>query len=181
MNRKSIYLIVLGIVLVISGVFVEVVTFTEKNKKETYRSLQKQMDFRQVVSDKFSDKYFTFEKVKIENASIYQLFKVNYNIKGKAGSFYIETFWQESEDDNLIKDADLLKLKKHTKLNFDRDQLVDFKIIGLGGFPSSPKQIFIIPAEKISSANISIDFIAQHCKDAVKENFFYDTENNVLK
>jgi Na+-translocating ferredoxin:NAD+ oxidoreductase RnfG subunit len=70
MNRKSIYLIVLGIVLVISGVFVEVVTFTEKNKKETYRSLQKQMDFRQVVSDKFSDKYFTFEKVKIENASI---------------------------------------------------------------------------------------------------------------
>ncbi|MFO7863043.1 MAG: hypothetical protein R6U85_03500 [Salinivirgaceae bacterium] len=181
MNKKSIYLIVLGIALVISGVIVEVVAFTERNEEETYSSLQKQMDFRQVVFNKFSDKYFTIEKVQTGTTSTHQLFKVNYNIKGNVDSFYIEALWQTTKDENQIQDVDLRSINKHIHLSNERNQLPDFIIIGVGSNPSLPKQLFVVPVNDLSSFHISSDFLEKYRKDDVKKNFFYHTDRNVLK
>jgi hypothetical protein len=54
-------------------------------------------------------------------------------------------------------------------------------VIGVGGKPEKPKELFIVSLPKMKSATISKSDLANYKKDPANPHFFWDFNKNELK
>lgn len=199
MNKKSIYLISSGVVLVVIGLLIILTTPKVKpvfNKESSLNkepvilnetkepvilkeSIDNQLAFKKFVSGKFSRKYFIVDNLRDSNA-IPESLKVTGKLKGNDVTFIISTLWQRSYNNNQVKIVQDKDLEHIQDLNGREAGAKYFKVVGVGGSPSSPKLLFSIPFNKINAAHMRIEELNSYKKDKIESNFFYDIEKKTL-
>lgn len=199
MNKKSIYLISAGVILVVIGLLIILTTpkanpvsnkETNLNKEPVIlnetkepaalkESIDYQLAFKKFVSGKFSRKYFIVDNLRDSNA-IPECLKVTGKLKGNDVTFIISTLWQRSYNNNQVKIVQDKDLEHIQDLNSREAGAIYFKVVGVGGSPSSPKLLFSIPFNKINAAQMRIEELNSYKKDKIESNFFYDIEKKTL-
>lgn len=95
-------------------------------------------------------------------------------------TFAIECKWRKYYYQNAIKwayDYQIKNYKEYTaKLN-----IPVFVIIGVGGEPSKPEEVFIIPLSKLESNTISEEELKSYKRKIADKEFFWDFKKNKLE
>ena len=134
---------------------IQPLNFDEENRK-------KGNDFEKFVVQKFDRKYFALQEWRSDKyvngiyAASNQLpdLEINFRKGNINDSFAVECKWRKGYYDNSIKWAEYYQLSNY-KNYAKRLQIQVFVIIGIGGSPDSPEEIFIIPLSQLKSATIS--------------------------
>jgi hypothetical protein len=185
MKGKSLLLIAFGFLLVISGTTSIIFNNTKKNTNSTssgplFDGKKNQEDFITYVSNKFSKNYFNVSKTASVNNLEYLDLSVEYDLLGEEGVFYLNTLWVKSYQDNIVKlasDYEILNYQSYLGAN----ENPIFKILGIGGEPTNPKLLFIIPADRIKKTHQYIQKINEFKKNELHSNFFYDINDKTLR
>jgi hypothetical protein len=184
MKKAGIILILSGLVLIFSGIAINKST-NQQNEETSEPVLQSYSssshhDFTDFISKRFSRRYFHVSKMDPVNNRASADLMVEYEIRGVSGQFFLITKWQHRYHNNEIEVAthqDVMIYQSYLE-NFNEPM---FKIIGIGGRPSKPKLIYIIPVEEINSTSLTINEISKFSKDDQSANFFFDITDNSLK
>lgn len=146
--------------------------------------------FEKYVVQHFSRKYFTLQEWRGDKYvdGIYAVsnhfpdLEVVFDFKAKniKESFAIECKWRQNFYNNGIEWAKDYQLKNYqdyaTKLN-----IPVFVVIGLGGTPDKPQDVFIVPLAKMNSSTITKTELTNYKKENPETAFFWDYEKNVLQ
>lgn len=180
MSKKSLFLILFGGVLILSGLIVEIISHENTAKSAKNFNSAKQADFRQFVEGKFSKKYFdiTFQDGNIAKRP---RLKVSYNLKGQSGILYIYTFWQKNFANNQVQVAQKAEINKFKKAQSGSWADNSFKVIGIGGKPSRPGQVFVLPYRMIKGTHMNINDLNRYKKADRYANFYYDVAAQTLE
>ncbi|QNF31900.1 hypothetical protein HUW51_03870 [Adhaeribacter swui] len=163
-------------------------TFPKKRKMNRLAndSKKKGYDFEKYVIRKFDKKQFKLkvwdERNYLESIStetvrqpdlIYQ-----YTQEGILDSFAVECKWRKQFQDNEIEIATHQQIENY-KIFEKKTGLPVFITLGIGGEPASPKQIYIIPLNKIFSNKVDISFLMEF-EQVPSRNFIYDSRTKNL-
>ncbi len=204
MNHKMGYIIIIiGLVLVIAGIMVvrkpqknatattSRQTPTINNKPQTNHDNKVKGDaFEKYVVQHFSRKYFRLQEWRSDKYvdGIYAVsnhfpdLEVVFDFKAKSikQAFAIECKWRKNFYNNDIEWAKDYQVKNYqdyaTKLN-----IPVFVVIGLGGTPDKPQELFIVPLAKMNSSTITKTELTHYKKENLETAFFWDYEKNVLQ
>jgi Cft2 family RNA processing exonuclease len=184
MKKVGIILILSGLFLIFSGIAINKST-NQQNEETSETMLQtsgssNQSAFTDFISKRFSRRYFHVSKMDPVNDRASADLMVEYEIRGVTGRFFLKTKWYLRYHNSEIEVAnrqDVLNYQTYLE-KFDEPM---FKIIGIGGQPSKPKLIYIIPLEEINSTSLTINEISRFSKDDQSANFFFDINDNSLR
>lgn len=209
MKVQPLYLIVIGVLLILTGILIkrsggqnadknevqqpvqevqalqevqevqEVVMDPVPEKNENAASID-QVAFELFVSNKFSDQYFTVERITPDRQLAFANLRVDYNIRGKQGSIYLNTTWIYQYTDHTIEVASQEELAGYKSVVENGENLV-FKIFGIGGKPDDPKLLYMIPAREITSRQKRMFEVVDFKKENLQANFFFDLNEQTLK
>ena len=70
---------------------------------------------------------------------------------------------------------------KNYKEYADKLSIPVYVVIGVGGEPEKPNELFIVPLAEMNSNTISKSELRNYKKDLSDKKFFWDYENNKLK
>lgn len=144
-------------------------SFVVKHFDKKFFTLQewrgdKYVDGNYPVSSHFPDLEVSFE---------YKRENINEN-------FAIECKWRKNYYKNAIEwahDYQIKNYKEYTaKLN-----IPVLVVIGVGGEPHAPNEVFIIPLSKLESNTISQDELKLYKREIADKEFFWDFKNNALR
>lgn len=158
---------------------------TEIEQKDSYA---KGFEFEKFVVHKFNRKYFTVINWRGDKGSngiyaqsnAYPDLEMQFKHKDHCDCFAIECkFRQSLTNKNTITIAQDYQLENYR--HFEREKkMIVFVVIGLGGTPSSPEEIFLIPLSKIKQSEINyVDLIP--FKRIAGSNFFWNVDEGKLK
>ena len=151
-------------------------------------SEQKGNDFEKFVIDLFDGKYFQlleWRSDKIHNG-IYPLASLNPDLEYRFTSSYdtmdfaVECKWrQEFKNDQLqwAKDSQLLNYRRfeHT------ERIPVFVIIGVGGSPSNPEEVYIVPLDRIQSTFLTRWQLKAFKRYSPNKRFYLSMHNGMLE
>ena len=168
-----------------AGIKQSVLQKKEVASNPTNESKRKGDDFEKFVVKKFNKKYFTLKEwtsdkfidgVYAENTLgpdlVYQ-----FSLGNISEGLAVECKWRNKLYDNLnIVTAQQLKNYR----NFGQEKNIPvFIILGVGGKPSAPEQLYIIPLNKINSAELNKSFLNEFQQE-INRNIFYDPKARSL-
>ncbi len=94
-------------------------------------------------------------------------------------TFAIECKWRKSFYNNAITWAEDYQVKNYkeyaAKLN-----IPVFVVIGIGGEPSKPHEVYIVPLEKIKTTELTEDFLQPYQREFASNNFYWKWEGKKL-
>lgn len=175
MKTKAIVLIIVGIILITSGIIVN------ENSDTTAVSsteIKNQEIFKNYILDKFSKKFFTI-KDSTKNINVIYDFKASYTFNDAYGEILIKTKWLKSIDENKLQISTLEEIELY-KSSVLKENSTFFFIFGLGGTQKRPKEIFSIPISVINKVEIKIDDLIEYKKKNVLSGYYFDVENGQL-
>lgn len=166
-------------------------TVNEKTQQDDFDENKAKGDaFEKFVVKYFSRKYFTLQEWRSDKYvdGVYAVSNhfpdleviFNFKEKGIKEAFAIECKWRKNYYNNGIEWAQNYQIKNYkeyaAKLN-----IPVFVVIGVGGEPEKPEELFIVPLQEMKSNTISKSELANYKKDVSVKGFFWDYENNMLK
>ncbi len=196
--------IAIGIAIVVWGIMLltkqktieKPITTSEKPGQENEKSVDldenkaKGDAFERFVVKNFDKKYFTLQEWRSDKyvdgiyavSSHFPDLEVIFNLesKGVREAFAIECKWRKSfyhESIEWAKDYQLKNYQEYAK----KLKIPVFVVIGVGGVPEKPQELFIVPLQKIKSNTISKSDLASYKKGTIDTQFFWDYDKNVLK
>lgn len=171
MRSKSVYFIIAGILLVITGVLIEFGGFGDPTNDAL---------FNDYIANKFSEKYFEVSASKDDEHYKTADLKISFDIRNEKGNLYISSKWIKHYTNNTIEIATRDEVAEYK--TFGEESAPDlFKVIGIGGTPDQPKILFVVPTSKIRSQTVKISQIDKFKKADLSENFYYDLEDKILQ
>lgn len=184
MKGKSLFFIVFGFILVIAGTSIVFNSFRNNAKitsnASSFHTNKNQEDFKNYISNKFSKKIFNVSTTASARSLEYLNLSVEYDLLGEEGVFYLNTLWLKKYEDNIVTLAtenEIINYQSYLSANENKI----FKIIGIGGEPTNPGLLFIIPAERINKTHQHIQEINEFKKSELRSNFFFDINNKTLR
>ncbi len=146
--------------------------------------------FEKFVVKKFSPKYFTLQEWRSDKyvdgtyavSNHYPDLEVHFELRSKGikDVFAVECKWRRNYYQGGIEwanDYQVTNYKKYAaKLN-----IPVFVVIGVGGEPDQPEDLFIIPLNKLEGNTISKASLFAFKKDESHPGLFWDSEGKVLK
>ncbi|MBW6480907.1 MAG: hypothetical protein K0B37_15865 [Bacteroidales bacterium] len=198
MKVNPIYLIALGVMLILVGIFIkrndpgtksDEIEIQETvlnaagesvSEAEEINAKANQDAFEQYVANKFSARYFNVERIVPEEDLAFSNLRADYNISGKQGSIYLNTTWIFQYVDHTLEVANNEELSGF-KAVIETNAGPAFKIIGIGGRPDNPRLLYIIPAKEITQGQKRIFEIVDYKKENLQSNFFFDLNEMTLK
>jgi hypothetical protein len=149
-------------------------------------------EFEKFVVKKFNQQYFTLKEwtsdkfidgIYAENTLGPDLV-FQFSHRDISEGLAIECKWRSKLSDKFSF-VTAQQIKNYTKFGQEKNIPV-FVVLGIGGKPSSPEQLYIIPLDKITSAELNKDFLKEFQQETDR-NVFYDpkvkslTFNNQFK
>ena len=139
-------------------------------------------DFEKYVVQNFSKKYFTVKEwagdkyvngVYAETTQHPDLL-MELSSHGVKHLLSVECKWRKEFHNDFIQFANEAQLKRYKKYEKDNGIPV-FIALGVGGTPSKPAQLFVIPLRSLRKVHVHKDQLEDHQKDVDAE-FYYDHE-----
>ncbi len=150
-------------------------------------NLKAGLDFEKFVVKKFNTEYYKIknwagdkyvEGVYAET-TLHPDLNLELKLNGSNYPFAVECKWRSKRDSDFIRFAEQYQLERYQKFERDNGYPV-FIVLGIGGKPSSPEELYIIPANHFKKAVQRKVRFAQLRKSLDKE-FFFDAKKSTLK
>jgi hypothetical protein len=166
-------------------------TATDKTQQDDFDENKAKGDaFEKFVVKNFSRKYFTLQEWRSDKYvdGIYAVSNhfpdleviFNFKEKGVNEAFAIECKWRKNYYKNGIEWALNYQIKNY-KEYADKLSIPVFVVIGVGGEPEKPEELFIVPLQEMKSNTITKSELANYKKDISDTRFFWDYEKNKLR
>ena len=146
--------------------------------------------FEKFVVKNFNAKYFTLQEWRSDKYvdGIYAVSNhfpdleviFDFKAKGVKEAFAIECKWRKNYYKNGIEWAQNYQIKNY-KEYADKLKIPVMVVIGVGGEPENPHELFIVPLSKMKSNIIDKTELANYKKDLSDTRFFWDYEKNELR
>lgn len=146
--------------------------------------------FEKYVVKNFNQKYFTLQEWRSDKYvdGIYAVSNhfpdleviFDFKEKGVKEAFAIECKWRKSYFKNEIEWAKNYQIKNY-KEYAEKLNIPVFVVIGVGGEPEKPKELFVVPLQKMKGNIITKSELANYKKDLSDERFFWDYDKNNLR
>ena len=162
----------------------------EKTQQEDFDENKAKGDaFEKFVVKNFNQKYFTLQEWRSDKYvdGIYAVSNhfpdleviFNFKEKGVNEAFAIECKWRKNYYNNGIEWAQNYQIKNY-KEYAAKLSIPVFVVIGVGGEPKMPEELFIVPLQEMKSNTITKSELANYKKDISDTRFFWDYEKNKL-
>ena len=166
-------------------------TVNEKIQQDDFDENKAKGDaFEKYVVKNFDTHYFTLQEWRSDKYvdGIYAVsnhfpdLEVAFTFRKKniSETFAIECKWRKSYYRNGIEWAQDYQIKNY-KEYADKLSIPVYVVIGVGGEPEKPNELFIVPLAEMNSNTISKSELRNYKKDLSDKKFFWDYENNKLK
>lgn len=144
--------------------------------------------FEKFIVKKFNRKYFTLQEWRSDKYvdGIYAVsnhfpdLEIIFEHKHVKETFAVECKWRKSFYNNEIEWAENYQVKNY-KEYAERLNIPVFVLIGIGGKPEKPHELFIVPLERMHSNIISKEELSDYRKEDDYKDFFWDFEKNELR
>lgn len=146
--------------------------------------------FEKFVVKSFNPKYFTLQEWRSDKYvdGVYAVsnhfpdLEVVFDFKSKGinEAFAIECKWRKYFYKNEIEWAKDYQIKNY-KDYADKLQIPVYVVIGVGGEPEKPTELFVVPLKKIEANILTKSELQTYRKDISSLPFFWDYETNQLK
>lgn len=174
----------------------------DENLAEKIKAAVKEEMKNHFPKDSPQEKGFLFEKYVVEkfDRTIFKLFEwrsdkyhegiyavsnslpdLEYNFKTSRHNFRIgiECKWRFKFTNKKIEVANERNLENYWQYSKDREIPV-FIILGVGGKPEAPEELYIIPLDEIQGPVLYRNQLNQFKRKYIENNFFYDGDTNTL-
>ena len=147
----------------------------------------KGLEFEQYVVSKFSKKYWKIKDWRGDKksgnryaeSSQYPDLEMRLTLHDSQYVVAVECKWRkEPKSNGKIEWSYPEQLKRYRRYAKETGIPV-FIAIGLGGFPSKPDHVYIVPLSRMNSHEVTISSIDAYEHD-ISRNFFYDTDKGIL-
>lgn len=146
--------------------------------------------FEKYIVKNFSPKYFTLQEWRSDKYvdGVYAVsnhfpdLEVVFELKSKGvkEAFAIECKWRKNYFKNGVEWAKNYQIENN-KEYAEKVNIPVFVVIGMGGKPSKPNELFIVPLSEIKSNILTKSELEKYKKDSSNTQFFWDYENNELR
>ena len=146
--------------------------------------------FEKFVVKNFDQKFFTLQEWRSDKYvdGIYAVSNhfpdleviFDFKAKGVKEAFAIECKWRKNYYKKGIEWAYDYQIKNY-KEYADKLNIPVFVVIGVGGEPEKPDELYIVPLEKMKTNTITMSVLANYKKDISDTRFFWDYEKNKLR
>ena len=151
----------------------------DKNQKAGY-------DFEKYIVSKFDKKYFSiqnwasdkFTEGRYAEANLHPDIQLTLKLDGVGYPLAVECKWRSEPSSKFVKYANPDQLKRYQEFETKTGNPV-FIALGIGGKPSAPKSLYIIPIQAFQNPVQHLDNLSKYRKD-VDKLFFYDSETRTL-
>lgn len=166
-------------------------TKTEKSKEDIDAENKAKGDaFESFVVKHFEKKYFTLQEWRGDKyvdgnypvSSHFPDLEVNFKYPKQNinESFAIECKWRKNYYKNAIEWAHDYQIKNYREYT-EKLNIPVYVVIGVGGEPSMPNEVFIIPLSKLKSNTINQNELKAYKRKTVDENFYWKFKDNILE
>ncbi len=144
--------------------------------------------FEQFVVKKFEQRYFTLKEWRSDkgiNGRYAESNKnpdleIEFHLKGVKTTFAVECKWRQNYYKGGVEWAKERQLERYNDFAIDR-KIPVFIIIGVGGTPDNPDEIFVIPLNTLKFIFATANYLKKFKKKNKDKNFFFDAERRILK
>jgi hypothetical protein len=165
----------------------QVIETTTVKKDSVDPNQEKGIEFEKYIVQKFSKHYFTildwtgdkFVKGYYAQSSLEPDLKMRFTLQQNSMDFAVECKYR-SHFFNDGMELEKRQLVQYQKFAAEKKMNV-FIVLGVGGSPNEPQELFIIPLEKIETNVLERTFLMLFKKSNPKANFFFDAQTRVLK
>lgn len=182
---------ILGIVLLTknSDKIVETIETIQKESEVARTEKQKGDDFEKYIVQKFSKSYFSIMEWTGDKYmdGMYARSNTNpdltlkFKMKDIEKDFAVECKYRTDYYKNGVEWCSEQQLKNYKTFAI-RKEIAVFVAIGIGGQPTAPEELFIIPLTELSRNFVDKSFLSKYKKVKIKDsNLFYDYQTGRLK
>jgi hypothetical protein len=163
-------------------------TKTESKNAPTFEENKAKGDaFEAFVVKQFNKQYFTLQEWRGDKyvdgtypvSNHFPDLEVSFELKEVKDHFAIECKWRKDYYKGAIEWAYDYQFNNY-KEYAQKTKLPVYVVIGVGGTPSIPNELFVIPLAKIKFPSLYKDKLAPYSKE-VGSMFFWDNEKKVLR
>ncbi|MEP7259125.1 MAG: hypothetical protein ABI687_12060 [Flavitalea sp.] len=151
------------------------------NQEPIPHNLTREYTFEKFIVDKFNLDYFTCidwkrskaHKDTLRESTYYPNLEYKYRDKYNSVSFAVECKWQNLFLNDSINWADHHEISTYHQYQNNK-RLAIFIVIGVGGSPENPRELFIVPLDKIKPQQVLLtqSFLKPYKKYNIQKNFF---------
>ncbi len=151
-------------------------------------SEEKGRAFEEYVVSHFNKKYFTLKEWRGDKyyegnyaeSNRYPDMEYEFSLDGKTVPFAVECKWRNKFNNEWITWATEEQADIYRKFEKDSDMPV-FVVIGVGGTPSEPEQVYAVPLRVLKMNIAKKDYIHDFMREDKEKNFYLDIENMLLR
>ncbi|MDO9553859.1 hypothetical protein [Rhodonellum sp.] len=151
----------------------------DKNQKAGY-------DFEKFIVAKFDKKYFTIQNWasdkfidgQFAESNMHPDIQLSLKLAGKVYPLSVECKWRSEPTSPFVQFASPAQLKRYQEFE-DKTGNPVFIALGIGGKPSAPNSLYIIPIQAFQKPVQHLANLAKYRKD-VDKLFFYNQEDRTL-
>ena len=172
---------------------IEKAAITETKSEKTHSSTdlsvaeQKGQDFEKYVVNNFPTKYYTIKEWRSDKYSNgryatsnqYPDLEIALNYKGEEYMFAVECKWRSTfNNDGYVYWCNDDQLERYNNYSKDKNIPV-FVILGIGGTPSEPENVYCVPLKAMKYSNAKKDYI-EGFKHDISKSFYYHLKEERL-
>ncbi|MCK5720518.1 MAG: hypothetical protein KAH84_11325 [Thiomargarita sp.] len=160
------------------------------HKKESVENTPKEKGdkFEQLIVNKFDKRYFILKEWRSDKGTNGRYAESNKNpdlefefrLKNVQYMFAVECKWRQNYYKGGINWAKKIQVERYNNYATDRKVPV-FIIIGVGGNPDNPNEIFVVPLKALKFDFVKADYLKKFKKNDITKNFYFNAEKEVLK
>jgi hypothetical protein len=144
---------------------------------------EKGYDFEKFVVERFKEEYFKLREWRSDkiyngispDSNKYPDLEYDLITKSAKVKFAVECKWRAGFDDGKIEWAKDYQIKNYTKYQRERSVDIVFVIIGIGGIPNNPDELYIIPLNEITNTILYKQSITKYQRFR-KSNFYLNSD-----
>ena len=195
----GVYLLVKDKSIEQSAELAEVVTVLEVSEPELLPSQsteseemteneRKGLEFEKWVISKFPEQYYKlidwkgdkYVDGRYPESSRFPDLELELQLSNISEKFSVECKWRSSFYRGAVNWASLEKIDIYNQFAADRQQEV-FLVLGVGGEPSDPERVYVIPLKSAQESRLKEEDIEQYKRKDPAKDFYYHAKSNTLK
>ena len=157
------------------------------DSKDDNENHEKGVMFEKYIVGRFGSKYWTIKEWRGDKGVNGRYSESNMNpdlemklsFKDKEYVIAVECKWRKSSYEGKVKWSYPDQLKRY-KEYARKNNIPVFVALGIGGLPSSPSELYLIPLKDLSSPTVTLSEISKY-RMISKRSFFYDSNTQDFK